>query len=305
MKKLTIILLVHLLTISVNGQTKYSINYSEPTQIKITSETKFLNENLYDVEFLNSKQQVIKSIKRTVEENHMSKSGYDFNSSVTYFFYKDTLKSFSITINITDKSIYKTTYQYQGHRRVGFECYSIRQKLSRDTITKIADQDKFLNFPESFPTKNLNLESKQIKKYENDKIVYQCYFERFGKLKSAIPAREQFYKYNSKNQLIEHISNPKSDAGGTAFLKQTFEYDESNNLIKKEWYENNLHQCTDEYIYTDSTIINKRRYYDIYGDGDKTKISSESSTVYKISNDGNFYSDNSLKRKFPIINVEE
>jgi hypothetical protein len=265
----------------------------------------FQKENLFDVDYLNSKQQIIKSVNRSIGENHSSKSGYDVYYSVKYFFYTDTLLLYSITVNITDRTIYKTTYQYNDKKKIGYECYSFGHKFMKDTIMKMISQDIYLNYPYKFPTKNLILESKEVKKYENNKIIYKCCSERFGKLKSAIPSREDFYKYNEKGQIIVHISNPKSDAGGTAFLKQTFEYNELGNLVRKEWYENTLHQATDEYIYSDSNIVYKRRYYDIYGSGDKTRVSSESSSVYKMNKNGDYFDESARKRKFPNVIIEE
>lgn len=286
------------------GQTNYKINYSKPTKLKINTETKIGKDNFYDVEFLNSNNQVVKSINKSVGENHNSKKGYDIYHTITYYFYKDSLELFHISVDLIERTIQKTSNTFKNGKNTSWESYSHNLKISNDSLKKIIKNDYYLNYPDQFPRKNLTLETKMKRKFEDGKIVYKCYYERYGKLKTALPAREQFFKYNIKGQLIEHISNPKSDAGGTAFLKQTFDYNELNLLIKKEWFENTKHQATEEYIYTDTTIISEVKFYEIYGNGDPKKFTKHS-TIYKLDKDGNFYSENSFRQKFSICNDAE
>lgn len=140
-----------------------------------------------------------------------------------------------------------------------------------------------------------------IKKFDNGKMVYKCFYERYGNRKTAMPAREHFFKYNHKELIVEHISNPKSDAGGTAFMRQTFEYNDKNQLIKREWYENGKHQCTDEFEYTVGTIIENQKFYNIYGGGDPTNF-TVMKTTYKLDNGGIYFSENSFHTKFKVCN---
>jgi hypothetical protein len=286
------------------GQTKYKIKYSEPTQLKIISETKIDKENFYEVEFSNSKKQVVKAVNKFVEENHSSKKDYDKYHTITYYFYKDSLELFHIVVDLTERKIYKTINSFKDKRKIGWENYSYNPKFLKDSLKHLIENDFYLNNPDKLPLKNLTLEAKMVRKFENDKIVYKCYYERYWKLKTALPAREQFFKYNVKGQLIEHISNPKSAAGGTAFMKQTFEYNGQNQLIKKEWFENSKHQATEEFTYTDTSIISEQKFYEIYGNGDQKKFMKIAYT-YKLNKDGFFYTENSFRRKFEICSDAE
>lgn len=304
MRILTFILLLFFSYFSAFGQTKYKINFSKPTTLKINSETKIDGETFYDVEFLNSNNQVVKAVNKTVGENHNTKKGYDIFHTITYYFYKDSLESYHIVVDLIERTIHKTTYDFKNGKNTGWENYSYKHKFSKDSLKYIIENDFYLNNPNKFPTKNLTLETKMVRKYENDKIVYKCYYERYWKLKTALPAREQFFKYNLKGQLIEHMSNPKSDAGGTSFMKQTFEYNDQNQMIRKEWFENFKHQASEEFTYTDSTIISEEKFYEIYGNGDPKKF-SKMTKLYKLDKDGHFYTENSFRQKFIICSDAE
>lgn len=285
--------------ISLFGQTKYPINYGKIHKLRINSETKIGTDNLYDVDFLNENNQVIKSVKKTAEDDHHIKKGYAVYQTIRYYFYSDSLKMYSISIDLTRKIFFKTVYEYSQGKQTGWESYSIKPRISKDSFQTIIDKDLFLNYPAKFPTANLTLETKMTRKFENEKLVYKCYYERYGKLKTALPAREQFFTYNTKGQITEHISNPKSDAGGTAFMRQTFEYDDKDRLIRREWYENNKHQGTDDLEYTSGTITERKKFYDIYGNGDPRKFSTMI-TIYKLDNDGSYYSDDGFRTEFSI-----
>jgi hypothetical protein len=301
MRTLIFTLLLLFGTSSLFGQTRYHINYDKPYKLRVNSETKIGKESFYDVDFLNSDNQVIKSIQKIAEENHNSKRGYDIQQSITYNFYSDTLKEYSISLDLIDKVFFKTVNNFQNGNNIGWVSYSLKPKISKDSFQTIIAKDLFLNHPDKFPGINLTVESKMVKRFENVNLVYKCYYERYGNLKNATAAREQFFKYNDKGLIIEHISNPKSDAGGTAFMRQTFEYNDKNQLIKREWYENGKHQCTDDFEYADKTIVERQKFYEIYGNGDPTKF-TVMTTFYKLGNDGLYYSDNSFRTKFKICN---
>jgi hypothetical protein len=286
------------------GQTKYKIKYSEPTKLKIISETKFDKETFYEVEFLNSKKKVVKSINKSAGENHSKKNGYEIFHSITYYFHSDNLEMYHITVDLVERTINKTVNNNKKGKSTGWESYSYNLKLSKDSIKSIVENDYYLNNPNKFPKTNLTLETKMVRKFEKEKIVYKCYYERYGNLKTALPAREQFFKYNIKGQLTEHISNPKSDAGGTAFMKQPFDYNEQNQLIRKEWFENSKLQATEEFSYTDSTIISEEKFYEIYGNGDPKKF-TRMTKIYNLNKDGYYYSTNSFRQRFVICNDTE
>jgi hypothetical protein len=292
------------------GQIPYNISYSKPTILKINYEYQHGNEKLFDVDFINERNQKVKSIKRTEEEDHSSKTGYQINQSVAYYFYRDDLLVQIIRIDPDHKIIYKIDYSYnENNRPLGWISYSNRPKISRDSFTVIMNQDVFLNNPSVFPTENLTLETKQVKEYDGDNLVYKCYYERYGKLKTAIPAREQFFKYNEKGQLIEHISNPKSDAGGTAFLRTTFVYNGEGQAISAESYSDGYHQCTIEYKYGDTTIEEIGYFLDDKGDkewhydmkGNKKFVTYEQ--IYFRAEDGKFY--NKYRTRFSLAGETE
>jgi hypothetical protein len=288
-------------TSSLAGQTRYPIHYDKPHTLRINSEIEIDSDSLYDVDFLNSNNQVIKSIHKVAADDHNSKNGFTIYEAISYHFYSDALETHSITVDITAKMLFKTVYEFQNGKETGWKSYSVKPKVSKDSFQTLIAKDVFLNNREMFPTANLTLESRMVKRFEDDNLVYKCYFERYGNLKTALPAREQFFKYNEKGQIIEHISNPKSVAGGTAFMRQTFEYNDKNQLAKREWYENSKHQCTDDFEYTDSSIIKRQKFYNIYGKGDPTKFSTMN-TIYRLDRDGLYYSDNSFRTRFRICN---
>lgn len=298
LRVLTIITLLSFGTSSVYGQTKYHINYDKPYSVHINSEIKIGKELFYEVDFLNSDSQIIKSIRKGAEENHNNKKGYDVQERIIYNFYFDTVVTYSISVDVGNKVLFKTVNNFQDGYNAGWVSYSIKPKVSLDSFHNILDKDLLLNNPGKFPKADLTVEAKMVKRFDNGKLVYKCYYERYGDLKTAKPAREQFFKYNDKGLITEHISNPISDAGGTAFMRQTFEYNDKNQLVKREWYENGKHQSTNEFVYTVGTIIDNQKFYNIYG-GDPTKF-TKMETIYKLDNDGLYYSENSFRTKFRV-----
>lgn len=288
------------LTQTLVGQTPYRINYSIPTTLKINSEYNDQKEEFYDVEFLNEKYQKIKSMRRN-KVIHSSKIGYEINNTIIYYFYKDTLLIEEIIIDPDYRKIYKTEYTYNDStKELGWANYSSKLKISRDSFYSIVEKDLLLNNPSLFPTKDLTLETKEVKKYENNKLIYKCYYERFGKLKIAIPAREQYFKYNEKGQLVEHISNPKSDAGGTAFLRRTFEYNDKSQVAAEQSYSDGKHGWTIEYEYHDNSII--KTFYSLDDNGNKhyyyrsgIKEPDSFKRVYTKGEDGKFYDEHGSK----------
>lgn len=105
------------------GQTKYPINYDKRYTVRVNSESRIGNERFYDVDFLNSNNQIIKSIQKVAEENHYSKKGYDVKQKITYHFFFDTLETYSISVDMIDKVLFKTVYDFQSGYNVGWINY--------------------------------------------------------------------------------------------------------------------------------------------------------------------------------------
>ncbi len=280
----------------VFGQAEYSIHYNKPTTLKVNGEWTLGNENFYDVSFLNATGQVIKTIEKNRVEDHHSKTGYFTEKHITYFFYSDSLKMSEISIDLGKKTFSKTTYVYDENKNmVQWRSYSSILKLAADSFKSAVSYDLFLNRPELFPAEDLRMAARIIRKFQDNKIIYKCYYEKLSKYDTVPPAREEFFKYNSKGQLVEHISNPKSGAGGTAFLRQTFEYGLEGKLMRQDLYENEKHQGIKEYNYTDSTIIVQSRHFDEKGNLEKY-IGRERKFVKQ--DDGFFY--DSYNTRFSI-----
>jgi hypothetical protein len=308
MRTLLSILVIFLTKFSF-GQSQYFIKYTEPTRLNILYEDTIANEIFYSVEFLNSENKAVKNITRKYEDDHSTKRDFAINNYVIYYFYFNTLLTKTISIDPDFHKFYLTKHFFdQQGNYLGWENYSIKPKISKDSFTRILNADYFLNNPQEFPTKNLTLETKEIKKYDSGRLIYKCYYEKYGKMKEALPARESFYKYNVNRELVEHISNPKSDAGGTAFLRSTYEYNNKNQVTVEQSYSDGKHGWTTEFEYTDSTIIKLgfsldekgEKHYQLYKgvqEPEGYKI------VYRKREDGIFYNDYGFR--FSLTNGDE
>jgi hypothetical protein len=258
---------------------------------------------------LNSKNQAIKRITRTYEDNHSTKRDFSINNSVDYFFYTDTILTKEITVDPDSYKFFLTKHFYNEHGNyLGWENFSLKPKISKDSFTTILKTDYFLNNPQEFAKKKLTLETKSIKQFDSGKLTYKCYYERYGKMKEALPARESFYKYDLNGQLIEFISNPKSDVGGTAFLRNTYEYNNKNQATLEQSFSDGKHEWTSEYEYKDSLIIRtsypldekgNKQYYIYKGVREYDAIK----TVYTRRKDGQFYNEYGFK--FSLTNGDD
>lgn len=279
------------------AQREYHISYDSPTTRRINWERSEGKETYYEVDFLNPRQQVVKSMCREKLENCSSKRGYETEERVSYYFYRDTLLAEKIVVYPVAKKCYRTEYRFTADNKLaGWICSSARLRCTPDSMKRLLNQDLVLNDPEKFRRLDFTVESRLEKRYGSKGIVYKCYSERAGKNRSVTPAREHYFKYDATGKLTEHISDPRSAAGGTAHLRQTFAYDEDGRLVARDWYENGRHQASDIFRYTDSVIEVTTKYYLGYEPGESASYTTTKGG-YRKHQDGNYYSGN---RRFVV-----
>ena len=281
MKHLILLVLTTPLMMATFAQKQYSIHYAGYAKMRINSEKKIRGGKLYNVDFLDKQGRVIKTMERSDDDDGIQ-------NRITYNFYQDSLLSNSIDIDLTDRSLSKTTIRYSNGKLVLIERFGSKPAISKDSFQIITDRDLLLNHPEYFPTAGLKLEYKLVKKYEKGNLVYQCDYAPYGRFKNAVPARVDSFTYNTKGQLIAHISRPLSPMGGTAHWITIFEYNNAGELIKRDYYENKKHFNTEEFEYSGNSFTLTSKHYDLDGPGDPNKYTTNTS-VYTRGADGQYY----------------
>ena len=243
------------------GQNQLKIEYPFPLDTVIFNIDTIGNEKTYNIDFVNKQGQTIKNRSRFLIENHNSIKGYNIFDEKTYYYYKDSLLSYSLNYIYTLNKVYKTEYNYNHSGKLLTRTeYVYFKSLSGYPLLKFQNEDYFLNHPNEIPIDNWKINTILKKKYNTrQKIIYKGYLRQLNKKNNIELEREDYYAYNNQSQLIEHTSLSRTKRESD--LMQTFEYDCNGNMIKRNWFENGKYQGFDNITYTDSIIYCKTFFY--------------------------------------------
>lgn len=191
-------------------------------------------------------------------ETMQAKNGFD--TLITLFEYDD-LGRLSTSRSIDQYGFYAKHYEYDSLDRVIKEEY--RRNLNNGASTLDFDLgEEYVVSYETSTYKNYEGQEKRIVHNSygvpyREEITYTNedgqITERVDRLKRTSGIKQTLYKYNEKG-LLDSLE-VSSNQSGKQHRLYTFEYDDYNNLMSKQYFKNGVHQTEYQIIYDGKTML--------------------------------------------------